>query len=74
MVILVIAAILKASPFLTAAQSAQTSRQPAAPSEKSSRTPAQRKINSQLLQEIFKKDFPADRSTVVTLVPTPTQG
>ena len=47
-----IAAILTASPFLSAAQSAQTSRLPPPPSEKASRTPAQRKINSQLLQEI----------------------
>lgn len=50
----VIAAILSASPFLSAAQSPQTSRQPPALSEKAARTPAQQKINSQLLQEIYR--------------------
>jgi hypothetical protein len=29
-------------------------------------------ITPQLLQETFKKYFPSDRSTVVTLVPAPT--
>jgi len=48
----VIAAILSASPFPGAAQSPQLSRQPPPPFEKASRTPAQQKINSQLLQEI----------------------
>jgi hypothetical protein len=49
-----IAAILGASPFPSSAQPPQTSRQPRAPSEKASRTPAQQKINSQLLQEIYR--------------------
>jgi zinc protease len=31
-------------------------------------------VTPQLLQEVFKKYFPADRSTVVTLVPAQTQG
>jgi zinc protease len=31
-------------------------------------------VTPQALQDVFKKYFPADRSTVVTLVPTPTQG
>ena len=30
-------------------------------------------VTPQVLQEVFKKYFPADRSTVVTLVPAPTQ-
>jgi hypothetical protein len=50
--IFLIAAILSASPFLSAAQSPQSSRQPPPPLEKTSRTLAQQKINSQLLQEI----------------------
>ena len=53
-VIVVIAAILEASPLLTAAQPAQTSQQPPASSEKAARTPAQKKIDSQLLQEIYR--------------------
>jgi len=31
-------------------------------------------LTPQVLQEVFRKYFPADRSTVVTLVPAPTQG
>ena len=31
-------------------------------------------VTPQLLQEVFKKYFPADRSTVVTLVPAPAKG
>jgi zinc protease len=31
-------------------------------------------VTPQVLQEVFKQYFPADRSTVVTLMPTPTQG
>ena len=31
-------------------------------------------VTPQVLQDVFKKYFPADRSTVVTLVPTATQG
>ncbi len=31
-------------------------------------------VTPQVLQDVFKKYFPAERSTVVTLVPTPTQG
>ena len=31
-------------------------------------------VTPQMLQDVFKKYFPADRSTVVTLMPTPTQG
>jgi zinc protease len=31
-------------------------------------------VTPQALKEVFNKYFPADRSTVVTLVPTPTQG
>src|SRR6185295_4673789 len=54
MVLLVIAAILTASPFPSAAQSAQTSRPPPPPSDKASRSPAQQKINSQLLHEIYR--------------------
>jgi len=30
-------------------------------------------LTPQMLQDVFRKYFPADRSTVVTLVPTPTQ-
>jgi zinc protease len=30
-------------------------------------------VTPQMLQDVFRKYFPADRSTVVTLVPTPTQ-
>ena len=31
-------------------------------------------VTPQLLREVFKKYFPADRSTVVTLVPAPAKG
>jgi len=31
-------------------------------------------VTPQTLQEVFKKYFPADRSTVVTLVPAPAKG
>jgi zinc protease len=31
-------------------------------------------VTRQTLQDVFKKYFPADRSTIVTLVPAPTQG
>ena len=30
-------------------------------------------LTPQVLQDVFRKYFPADRSTVVTLVPAPTQ-
>ena len=31
-------------------------------------------VTPQALKDVFNKYFPADRSTVVTLIPTPTQG
>jgi predicted Zn-dependent peptidase len=30
-------------------------------------------VTPQTIQDVFKRDFPADRSTIVTLVPAPAQ-
>ena len=63
-VMCVLAAILVGSYFVSAEPWSATGFQPPIPSEKASRTPAQRKIDSQLLYEIDRVRGPAAENTV----------